>query len=234
MINKRWIRLGLLWVAAFLLAGCQLHAAVDVRLDRDGGGVVTLTVETDEALDEQARAAGFDLAGSLALEVDALDGWDARAEGRRVEMTTEADGPRELERLTATLADALEGPELRPLEGFRVTATQDRLRVEGAAGLQPTGAVGDLGFDVAEAERELSRSVRYTVSVHLPGEITTHDADRRDGNRLEWDVAAGQQVDITVETALPPDRPWLLPAVVAAALALLVTVVLVRRRSSHD
>lgn len=227
------LRALLVLAAALVLVGCELRADVDVRVDRDGAGSVAFALATDEALGTQARAAGFDFPAAVAEAASDLDGWDVEASGRSVELATEFADPDDLRWTTAAFADALAGPELRPLEPFEVTVSDDRVRIEGAASLEPASEAEELGVEPGEAVASLGEAVDYTVSVELPGEILRHDADRREGNVLAWDVPAGERVELTAEAERPPAPPGFLLLAVAAGGALVLVVVglaLVARR----
>lgn len=216
------LRVVAMMAAAFLLAGCQLRADVGLRLDEGGGGTIVVTVEADESLDEQARAAGLDLAGSLALATTEIDGWTAEVDGSRVELRTTVPDAEALREVSTSFADALATPELRPLEPFEVTVEDRRFRLDGAAALSPTAAVAELGYAREEAEALLRDNVRFTVTVEMPGEVVSHDADRSDGSLLVWDVGVGERRTITAESELPRLSGWLPLGVLAAGVALLV------------
>jgi hypothetical protein len=210
------------------LTGCRLDAALEVRLDADGGGRIAARLVADEELVEAASASGTDPLAEAAREALAA-GWSADLErlrdgARALVVAADFSDPEEFEQLVAEFAQALAGPELRPLGPFTLMRDADGLRLEGTAGLVPTPAVGDLGLDPERAVALLGEAVDYEVRVRLPGEVLDTNADRVDGRDLTWQVPAGETVSVEAAGEAPESRTWLLilGGLVAAALSALL------------
>lgn len=216
----RWLLAGLVLAST----GCQLHVQVSTAFDRDGGGQLTVAVTADADLRERAREAGAAPLDDLAAAGDQLaGGWrveDATGgDGRRtVALSTDFDGPEAFATLTRDLAGALAAPELELLAPFTVAVSEDRIEVEGAAGLQPTDAVAELGLTADQAVALLADQdgLSYEVRVAMPGEVLRTTADRRDDGTLVWTVPAGEQVTISAVGERPGRPLW--PLATAAGL----------------
>lgn len=226
------------------LSGCRLGLDVTLDVARDGSGRLAVALAADAAANQRAAAAGAD---PLALVGDAGErlagqGWQTRDEtapdgGREVTLSVEAADAAALSAQAAELAEALAAPEARPLEPLRVTLTEDRVEVTGAAGLVPGEGVAEYGLSPEQAvallgERE---ALDYRVAVTLPGEVLSSNADVVEASTLIWDVAPGEQVPISA-TGVRPRFPWPLVAAGAAAALLLALggFILLRRRRGQD
>lgn len=231
-------------VALALLTGCRLDSDVEVQLEGDGGGTLTVTLAADQELRDRATAAGADPLATLRRTGEQLPGWrvvtrDEDAGDGAVTLGTTFSDPDELARVSGDFADAVAGPELRPLGPLRVELTDDTVELRGAAGLQPTAQVTDLGVAPARAERVLAAAVGYTVSVGLPGEVLDTNADDRTSDTsVRWTITAGQERQLYVRA----QRPWTLQRIVALvvtpagllATAIGIAMVVDWRRTTRD
>lgn len=223
-----WARWMLVCVVLFA-AGCELHLAVEATFDRNGSGRLEVALSADDALRERAAAAGADPLGDLAAAGEQLgDGWrvsDTTADGlRTVALASGFRGPAAFDALAADLAAALSAPEVELLAPLTLTLTDDRLQVEGAAGLQPTDVVAEHGLspDAAVEALRAAGAVTYEVRVALPGEVVETNADQRDAATLTWTVAPGERVDIEAVGERPDRAWWPWAAGTAGALVLVV------------
>lgn len=227
---------GLLLAAlALALGGCRLDAVVDVSLDGDGGGTLTVELVADRELVTRAAASGADPLTDLARRVDELAGWDGQARGgpegsRRVTLSAGFAGPAEFERLVAGFTTALDAPELRPLEALSLELDEAVVRVRGAAALRPAPAVSELGYTPEQAVAALADAVTYQVRVRVPGEVLDTNADRSADGELIWTVPAGGSVDIWAEAALPGGA--MVPLLVGGGAAAVAAALWLRRRAA--
>lgn len=162
-----------------LLSGCRLTLAVEVDVDRDGGGTLLVSVATDAELNEIAMATGTDPLDRLVQRVEALeDGWRVRdtvddGDGTRiVELTTSFADPAGFARRYGEISAALDAPEGRLLGPLRIAVDEeaDTVVVEGAtAVLLSEVAAADLGTDITALTEQLEGAVVVTVSVRTPG-----------------------------------------------------------------
>lgn len=204
------------------LSGCQLRLAVDVEVDRDGGGRLTVTLGADAELLERAEQAGADPLTDLAAALEDVEGW-------RVSEHSDDDGAREVSAsarfrdpaafatLTEELARGLSAPEVNLLGPQTLEPNPEQIMWSGTARLVPTEHVTELGLQPEDAVR-LARehdAVRYTVAVTMPGELLSTTADEVDGNRAVWRVQPGEEVGLYALAERPPDR---LPAILAGGL----------------
>jgi hypothetical protein len=219
-----------------VLASCRVDVSVDMVVEPDGTGTITMVAVADAELVEAVPS----LADDLALDDVVAAGW--AVEGP----TATADGG-----LTVTLrhnffsdAEASNllnslGPPFSQMSYVRNTSSEDTTnRLSGLLGL-PSGfesfadddliaAVGSLPFadELAQAGATPESSMSAVIRVTLPGEI---DADQTNGTRtsdgrLEWDVPLdGTILDwraLSVQS--PGDERWWARPLSVVALVLLV------------
>jgi hypothetical protein len=231
-------------IAFVLLAvattACQLRLRVDVTVDRTGGGHLAVAVAADEELLAQADDADVDPLAAVAEAGRELapHGWrtDTRIgeDGSRSVVLSHAfDSPEALADLSADLAEGLAAPEVAPLEPFALALGEDTLTLTGAAGLEPTPEVTELGLQPADAVRVLQErdAVAYTVHVTLPGEVLAAQGGTIEGSTVTWRIAPGERVELRAVAVRPGPSLW--PAIVSAVTGALVGAVVVLRVSAR-
>lgn len=229
-------------VGLLAFAGCQVDTSVDVVVDDDGSGSVTVTV----ALDEEAAAQIPDLADQLRVQDLERTGWEVTgpepAEGGGVTVAA-----------TKAFFEPAQAAEVLDEVGI-VTGMLERGRsfaetsydfdgsLDLSAGLatfsdpELTELLGGLpvGQDPSALQEEFGRPVRALTSFHVS--VTLPEGD--DTRTFEWDARLND--DPVALTAGTEDRNWLalgLAAVAAAAVLVLVLVVfwrLIRRSRRPD
>jgi hypothetical protein len=241
-VTSRLLRAVLLAALVLGAVGCQLRVGVGVDVDRDGAGMLAVSVGADQELLAKAKQAKADPLGDLLAQRRQLAkaGWHMIEDtpvggGREVRLATHFHSPEEFNALANDLAKTLAAPEVRLLEPFTLGVTHDRITVTGAAGLQPTSAITELGVQPAEAVRLASEqgAVTYEVRVRLPGDVQTSTAPLQDRGTLVWTIRPGQRVKILAVGTRPPHLLLPVLAAVAGALAaagVAVAAVLRRRR----
>lgn len=220
-------------VALVLVAGCELTADLAVDVDRDGAGTVGLALMLDDELAARAAEADLDVFAPIVDAAADDDAWLVEVDGDALTLTASFADPGELAALTGALARDLAAPELTPLGPVTVELADDRLTVAGAAGLELTEAVTDLGFDEQQAQEQLAEAVDYQVTVTVPGEVLEVAPDGAvDERSVTWSVPSGQEIDFRVVARRPPAVAWWVWAVVGAAIVAIGAgaVVLLRRR----
>lgn len=230
-VERRRFRLALVvGAAAVTLSGCQLDAGVNVVLDRDGAGEMTIALTMDTELAERARGSDLDIMESIRSGVAGDRDWDAQGSDEQIVLSTQFDDADELLVRSRRLADGLNAAELAPLDPLSLDVTGDAISVTGRAGLDVTPNVAELGLTRETAVSSLSESVDYEVTMQFPGEVlTASDGGSVDGTKVTWAIPAGQDVVLQATAK----RPALIPvwAWAAAGLGLVVAgLVLVRRR----
>lgn len=246
----RWRAVLRAWILVLLLGmatGCRVGLDLGIDIDRDGGGSLTLGMRADAAALDRAEAVGSDPLAPLVQAGEQLrgEGWTLRdwtddLGSREVQLTTRFADPAELEVLAGDLAEALAAPEGRPLESLAVSVTEDRVRVEGVVGLQPTEEVADYGLSAEQAVDLLRErnAIDYRVRVAMPGEILEHNGTLIEDTAMQWQVLPGERVDFQVESVRPTGPDWLLlglgAAIAVSALVLIVLLLRQRRgRAGH-
>ncbi|MGH8903904.1 MAG: hypothetical protein ACRDYA_20065 [Egibacteraceae bacterium] len=239
------LRAVLLAVLALGAVGCQLRVGVGVDVDRNGAGVLAVSVGADRQLLAKAQEVGADPLGALLGQGRRLAeaGWrvteDTPADGgREVRLSARFDSPEDFNVLASDLAEALAAPEVRLLEPFTLEVVDDRITVTGAAGIQPTSAITELGVQPADAVRlaDEEAAVAYEVRVRLPGEVHSSTAPIQDHGTLVWGIRPGQRVEVLAVGTRPPRPLLLVIALVAEALAaagVAVAAALRRRRQGR-
>jgi hypothetical protein len=223
-------------VLALALSGCRLDLVVDIAVDRDGGGDLTLVLRADEALQARAQAAGIDPLADLAERAGELGsaGWRVTEEnlerGAEVRLSSGFGDAEEFNRLAAELSGALAAPEATLLEGLHLDLSEDEIVLTGAAGLVPTDAVAELGLTPGEAVELASEgeAIGYEVRVTMPAAVTAATATRADGEVLVWEIAPGERVDVRAAGERPAPPVW--PLVLGAMLGLVAVAVLLALR----
>ena len=253
------LRLLLLCAAALILSACQVDAVVDVNVNDDGSGTVTLTTAFDEAIVEAAP----ELEDGLRTDDLAAAGWTVvgpqRSEsGTAVVVSASKDfvSPNDL----AGVLDEIAGPNslfsdftVERTRSFARTTYQVTGQVDPRISLSTfgdegiTGLVGSpLGLSLPELEAVAGRPLEETVSLEftitLPDivEANTVDVEERIA-RWRLDPQDPLPTDIAVSTSIEDRTPRIWAAVALVALALLATLLVFRilarigvRRGNED
>jgi hypothetical protein len=231
----------LLAVLALLAAGCQARLAIEVTVDGDGAGSLTVGLAADAALRAEARSRGVDPLDELARVGERLEGsgWLASdtlvpGGGREVRLTAAFSDPAEFNLIAADLATALAAPEAVLLEGLRLDVGAEEVRLDGAAALVPGAGIADLGLDPEQVLDRLraEQPFAYEIVVTMPGEVLETSATAVSENRLRWSVEPGERVRLLAVSERPRIERWVLAASGAAGglAALLLGLVVTRRR----
>ena len=203
-------------VAALLLAGCKVDAAVDIEADSDGSGRVTTTVTLDDA----AAAEVGPLEEHVRVEDLRDAGWTVIVGDRVVTATKRFDHPDEASQIVQEVGGVLiSRARVTRSSGFAKTTTEVDVEVDLTAGLQ--------GFADAALIEQLGG---------LPGGF-----DPKDLNVSVAAAAAGESA-VTVDVPLgqkavvaTSGSDWhvtrVLAAVAAPLLALAGGVLFYRRRT---
>lgn len=216
---------------AVTLAGCELRAAVGIDVTAAGGGTLAVTLDADQELQRAAQRAGADPLSTLAEAGRQIDGWEVERDestpGAPVTLSAGFAGPEELSSLSRALADAVAGPELRPLEAWALEVDERTVELTGAASLEVAPDVAALGVPPRRAARILADSAQLQVTARMPGEVleTTGEVSP-DGTEVTWIVPAGERRVLAVVA----QRPWTLDRVlerVATPFGALAVVVVV-------
>ena len=216
----------LVLAVALLATACQVDTTVDITVDDDGSGRVTVTV----VLDAEAAAKVPDLDQSLLLDDVRKAGWRVvgpdrtAAGGWRVSATKPFADPSQLPAVMAEL-----GGEGGPFREFTLTRddafAKTSYRLEGTVDL--SGGIDAFGDDAlrqalggtttgrtpeqlaADAGRPLPEALRFEVRTHLPG-----------GGTEEWTPVLGQPAQqIEASSASRRPRAWLFGFAAALAAA---------------
>lgn len=235
-----------------LLAGCRADATVAVDVERDGNGIVTVTV----VLDAAAAARTVDQQGPLPTDDLRATGWSVDEPVRSPDgsVTLRASKPFAHPGLLAGVVAEVAGSN-GPLRDVRLEPSV----VEGGTGwsfagaFDPTGGLTaftdpdlaeafggtPLGQSVeawsAEAGVPVDAAAGLTVTVDLPGEVETHDGVLAPGtSTVSWSTTLDGSPKGFSATSFAADTPptafrWLIVVGVVGLLAAVGWVVAARR-----
>ncbi len=224
-------------LAVLLGAGCRVDTGVDVAVNPNGSGTVTVTVRLDRA----AAARVPDLDQSLLVKDLRATGWKVtgptpqRGGGVQMRVAKRFARPEDLGAVMSQVSGT-DGPfrrfSLVRSHSFAKTTYRLTGTVDLSGGLEAFGDPelrlllgGEMfGRPVAELEREagapLAEAVRFTVRAHLPG-----------GGTQEWRPVLGRPAtEVEATSASRAPRAWLFASAAGlAAVTFLVTLVLIVR-----
>jgi len=225
------LRLLIVSLVAFALAGCRLDVATDVAVDARGAGVVAVSVRIDGATLRELDRLGVDPGTDVEVTLGPTSQWrserlvDDDGGLTHVYRRDFADG-RELTAVLSGLSDGIaqQDPALR----FEVVATTTRtgaLTLVGQAGLRPPATTGVLvdGLPVGPSGDGLSAltagAVRARLDVRVAGAVVESDADRVGERSASWDLPVGELRPVTLVSAPAAwwsRVPWTLVATLVA------------------
>ena len=235
------LRLVALLSCLLVLSACRLDVTVDVVMEPDGTGVVTVAAVADAELVERLP----DLVDDLRLDDAIANGW--QVEGP----TLRQDGGADIE-LTHAFSSAAElanvltsiGPPLSPMAAARnegedgqiVNALNGSLQLAGGYGAfadaELVTAVGGQPFaeEIAEASTPIEQAMSFTYRVALPGRLQTAETGTDVGDGVvEWEAPLdGSSVNVYVETVQLPaggGNGWAAPLATGAFVALIAWIV---------
>ena len=236
-------RLLLLVVCVLALSACRLDVTVDVAIEPDGTGTVTMTAVADAELVEQVP----DLVDDLRLDDAVENGWTVG------EPTPTDDGGLELV-LTHDVSSAEElanvlnsiGPPLTRMAAARTTDPETEQTTNAINGVMqlPDGfasfadtdliaTVGGVPFEEQIAASGLSpaEAMSFTYRVSLPGELVSAEEGTEVGDgAIEWQAPLdGSETNLYVQTVQIPaggGTAWAGPLATISLVLLVVWVVL--------
>lgn len=236
------LRAGLLTVAVLVGSACQLRTDLNITVEPDGSGEITVAI----GLDEDGVAEHPDLLDELEFGDLRVTGWEVSGPEKdddgftRVRIRHEFGAPEEV----ATLLDEVAG-ESGPLRDFSLAQkdgfAETRYRFEGVVDF--TDGVEGLVEDpeLAEAldaepvdliqerlEGAIDQVLRFQVAVQLPGDVASN-APTQATNGAVWrpSVLEEEAVELVATSTLQRnDRiVWLIVAAVAGFALLLFVII---------
>lgn len=233
-------RLALLLAGILALTGCQLDVVVDVVVDPDGTGTITVTAEADPELVNEVPTIADDLVlDDVAAAGWAIDGPNPTPGGGLVlTLTHDFEGKDEATNLLRSLGPPFNEPVIgRGQDGDSATNT-----ARANLGL-PDGyatfadddlisAVGDVPFasQLATEGAIPSTSFSAVLNLTLPGELVDEEtnAEVLDDGRLQWTIPMdGTILEASARTEQAPSAGgvWARPVATVALIALIAWVV---------
>ncbi len=221
-------------LAAALLAlvaiGCKAEINLELQLEADGSGTIIAETGFDEEFQDFAFQ-GADPEEAIFEDNDLADLPNAEFstfEQREFTFYQVRVPFENIEEVLAQTADS-------PLEGAEIVVTEDEVRIS-ADTEDATGAL----FESDELEDFDPEILADTFAIHvrvlMPGEVTSHNADRvLDDGTLEWDVPLSG-TGVSIEAVSDPTGGgdgipvWLLAALGAGAVAVVGGGALAMRR----
>jgi hypothetical protein len=230
----------LIVISALALMGCRLDVEVDVVIEPDGTGVVTVHAVADQELAgkipglvedlrfDDAIAAGWTIDGPTTTDTGSVE----------ITMTHGVSSPEELANVLNSI-----GPPFTNMGAARTTVDdQTTNAIDGVLTL-PNGfesfadadlvaAVGGLPFgdEFAASATTPAESMSVTFRVALPGElVSTPTGIEVEADVFEWTAPLdGTSVSVATQTVQRPAEggSWAGPLATAAMVALIVWIVL--------
>ena len=232
-------------VGVLLLTACELRVFADLVIEADESGTFTVELAMDDAL---TSLVGAEFDNALAVGEDMFpDGWSTEfvaQEGYEGIRATVPFGS--LSGLRAVLSGlvAADGvsSDLGLLDFLAAGLPTREGDTFGFSLTIPAGVDGLLGEGLAESPvpldlAMLDQVLDIRISVTLPGEIVSHNADLHSGNLLVWNLSltdSGRTLEAESRlrtSGLGMAGVWV--AVAAALAVLIVLVVMVRSRRTR-
>ncbi|MYL29639.1 DUF3153 domain-containing protein [Halobacillus halophilus] len=222
-------RLGMLLLVSLLfISGCvQGDVKLTVNKDKSGDARVQIGVNEEEAGLFMDRMQGVideaeqDLESrGYQVEPYEEDGYVGFTAGKAFDNVEEIQVPDQLEQPAAAgIGDVMEGLPVEWSEepGWFTTTYQ----VEAEMDLKNSGIMGGM-------QQMVSDQLDLTFTLDLPIAPEDHNADRVDGNELQWDIQTAGTTNMMVEIAVPNIRNIIITAV--AALLIIGAVLFYMRK----
>lgn len=239
------LRLLLITVCALALTACRLDVTVDVAMEPDGTGTVTVEAVADDELIAQVP----DLVDDLRLEDAVANGWTVtgptplESGGMSIVLVHDFHSAEELASVLNSIGPPLtdmqaarttdpndpDGPTTNAIDGTLVLANG----FESFADAALVEAVGGLPFgeQIAASGLTPEQAMSFTFRVALPGELVSSATGTEVGNDvIEWTAPLdGTAVDLLTQTVQRPagsGNSWAKPLSTIAFVLLVVWVVL--------
>lgn len=234
-------RLALAVVCLITLGACRLDVLVDVTIEPDGTGVVTVEATADAELVERVP----DLVDDLRLEDAVANGWVVEGPtttddgGATVTLTHQVSSAEELANVLNSI-----GPPLTQMAAARTSdATEQTTNAingvltlangfETFADAELVQAVGGLPFseEITASGLTPDQAMSFTYRVDLPGELVSAETGTETGDgAIEWVAPLdGSRTGLYVETVQRPadeGAGWARPLATVALVALVAWVV---------
>ncbi|MCB0968587.1 MAG: hypothetical protein KDB37_17280 [Ilumatobacter sp.] len=235
-------RLFLLVACVLALSACHLDVTVDVAIEPDGTGVVTVTAVADAELVEQVP----DLVDDLRLDDAIENGWAVDGPtptdggGLELVLTHDVSSAEELANVLNSI-----GPPLSRMAAARTTDPETDQTTNAINGVMelPDGfasfadadliaTAGGLPFEEQLAASGLSPSdaMTFTYRVSLPGELVSAEEGTEVDGAIEWQASLdGTQTNLYVQTVQRQEgdgATWAGPLATLALILLVVWVVM--------
>ncbi len=236
-------RLLLAVVCVLALSACRLDVTVDVLIEPDGTGTVTMVATADAELVEQVP----DLIDDLRLDDAIENGWvvdgptTTETGGATITLTHDVSSAEELANVLNSI-----GPPLNQMAAARTTdpeteqttnAINGILRLDNGftsfADTDLLTAVGGLPFEqeITASGLTPAQAMSFTYRVELPGELVSAETGTEVGDGvIEWQAPLdGSETNLYVQTVQRPagdGLSWAGPLATISFVLLVVWVVL--------
>ncbi|HSM01730.1 MAG TPA: hypothetical protein VK960_04705 [Acidimicrobiia bacterium] len=183
---------------ALVTMACRIETNFGVVINADGSGLIVAEVGMDETAQQLLGDQMGDPFGDsdLSQVPNAVQRTETRGDFMFWVLEVPVDDVTQVE-------NEVIGDENSPLTGFDVEVTDTLVSVRASATASEAMGEDLEGFDPAALEEALS----FTVQITMPGRITSHNADSREGNTLIWRVPLFGGGPLDVQAQSDPSQP---------------------------
>lgn len=229
---KKWFMAISVLLLIALLTSCA-RGDFELKVNKDGSGKYTATIGIEEEAYDR-------VGGRVEGVIDSAHN-DLESQGFEVESYTEDgftgfrasksfDDLQEMDTLPTSggLAEAGAGAAIGDVP-VDITTEQglftNTYRVEGEVDLERSGVLGGM-------QQLVSDQLELTFTLDLPISPKSHNADRVEGNVLQWGIATAGTTHVMVEMAVPNVRNIIIGSVILLAALAVTGFVIYRKRKT--
>ncbi|SDN81938.1 LppM family (lipo)protein [Halobacillus aidingensis] len=217
-----------------LLTAC-VEGDLKLKINKDGSGEHTVTAGVEkEALNrfgDRAENMMNSVSGELESKGYEVEFYEENGfTGFRAKKEFEDVQELELLPVSGGMTEAGVAPAIGNIpvemttEGGLFTTTY---KVEAALDLSNSGVIGGMQSLVAD-------QLDFTFTLDLPLKPKSHNADRVDGDELQWDIRTAGETNVMVEMVVPNVKNIIIAAVAGNFLLFLLVFLFKKRKKKND
>ncbi|RDY71398.1 DUF3153 domain-containing protein [Halobacillus trueperi] len=217
-----------------LLTAC-VEGDLKLKINKDGSGEHTVTAGVEkEALNrfgDRAENMMNSVSGELESKGYEVEFYEENGfTGFRAKKEFEDVQEMEILPVSGGMTEAGVAPAIGNIpvemttEGGLFTTTY---KVEAALDLSNSGVIGGMQSLVAD-------QLDFTFTLDLPLKPKSHNADRVDGDKLQWDIRTAGETNVMVEMVVPNVKNIIIAAVAGIFLLFLLLFLFKKRKKKND